>query len=140
MARNSYKRWKRLPVAVVGTAAILLTVPASAWAGSAHHGGGRHGNYADAGRHYSGFGGGHYRQHRGHHYRQHRSHHYRQHRGHGYRNAKHHYQTRYFCRPCNRYFDARHGLHDHVVQLHHVPIWQLANAITYSTLGWIFHG
>ena len=127
MARNAYERWKKLSVAAVAAAAMLLVAPAGAWAGSAYDGGRHHGRHADASRH-------HYYSHGN----QHR--HHRNHRGHAYGHAKHRHHTSYFCQPCNRYFDARRGLYDHVAYRHHVPFWQLANAITYNTLSWIFYG
>lgn len=110
-------------MAVMAVAAMLLVAPSGAWAGSAHHGDRHRGRHADTCLH------------------QGPSHHAPPgHRGHAYGHAKHQRHALYFCRPCNRYFDARRGLHDHVAYRHHVPLWQLANVITFNALGWIFYG
>ncbi len=49
-------------------------------------------------------------------------------------------QERYYCAPCNHYFDSRPNFHSHLNQRHHIPLWKIPFVIVHSTLGWIFHG
>ncbi len=133
MARRAQTRSRRLLVAMVGLAAILLVAPSGAWAGSAHHSSSRHGNH---GKHASAASHDH-GSHKGH--RAHGRH--RGHRGHDYRRGdRRRYQDRYHCKPCGHYFGGRDALYGHVSGHHGVPFWQLSFAIANHAFGLTFYG
>ena len=148
MARHAQIQSRRLLIAIVGSAAMLLVAPSGAWAGSAHHGKNRHGNH---GSHYSAASHDHasHKGHRGHGYHKgHRGHDgrhaYREHHRdrayrHGYRQHRQHHD-RYYCNPCGQYFGARDALYGHVSGHHGVPFWQLSYAIANHAFGLIFYG
>jgi len=132
MARRAQNRSRRLLVAMVGSAAILLAAPGGAWAGSAHHSNSRHGHH---GKHASAASHDH-GSHKGH--RAHGRH--RGHRGHDYRHGyRHRYQDQYFCKPCGQYFGGRDGLYGHVSGHHGVPFWQISFAIANNAFGLTFY-
>lgn len=64
---------------------------------------------------------------------------YERHRHSGHANRRYH-RDRYYCEPCNHYFDERYAFHDHLYGVHHVPFWQLPFVIVSYALGWIFYG
>ena len=153
-----------LGIALTSLAAVMLTVPATAFADhgdrrtrSDHRGDDdRHRDHArdsDRGDH------DHYR-------KQDRRNHYRNRsfavakRGHGVVRRSHHrhyrhpsngyppphsaaykkHKSPYYCKPCNHRFSSRSGFHGHLSGHHHVPPWRLPAVIVHHTLGWVFFG
>jgi len=113
MTHRTRSRLVKLSIAAFGAAALLMTIPAPAFAGR----------------------GDHDRQVR--HDRRHVQHHADHHGGycracyqrasrasHERRHADRHRDLRYSCRPCGQRFHTSRRLHDHRVRHHHVsPLW-----------------
>jgi hypothetical protein len=117
---------------IIGSAAMLLFSPSAAWAGSGHDDYDRHRAHGQYESHSAQF---HHASHKKHHRVSHkRSHQPGKRRGH----QKHH--VGYYCRSCDRHFDARVGLYDHVAYRHRVPYRNLEIAVSFGEFGWIFFG
>jgi len=111
---------------------MLLFAPSAAWAGSGHHDYDRHRNHGE------------YRSHSAHvHHASHKRHHkvsHKRHHRYGKRRGHHEHHVDYYCRSCDRYFDARAALYDHVTYRHRVPERHLGIAVNFGEFGWIFFG
>lgn len=134
-------------LAVLASAALLVTGLTASPAVADHDRGSNRGRHAD--RYFEnghpGRGRGHakHHAHSGHHHR-HRAyavgyaeHSHRSHYRHDVRHAP---SASFFCRGCRQHFGSRVQLERHVVHHHRVPPWRLGQVIVFSTLGWIFHG
>jgi len=54
--------------------------------------------------------------------------------------AAHRHASTYYCKPCNNRFKNRSGLHAHLSGHHHIPPWRLPFVVVHNTLGWVFFG
>jgi len=132
MTRNAQSRPKWLATAIIGSAAMLLFAPSAAWAGSGHHDCDRHRTHAEYRSHSAQF---HHASHKRHHKVSHKRHHQ-----YGKRRGHHEQHVDYYCKSCDRYFDARAALYDHVAYRHRVPSQHLGIAVSFGEFGWIFFG
>lgn len=158
MVRTSRK--KRLSVGVIGALALMMVMPAGAMAGSSRHRDRDHrdGRRVERDRDHRGDHGKverrnahrriakrdrrdrreHLRRDR--HDRRFRDGH--RHRSHApyYAYAKVHEHVRYYCWPCNHYFDRRDRFHAHLTTAHLLAVWQLPFVILHHALGWAYYG
>jgi hypothetical protein len=141
MTRNAQSRPKWLSVTTIGFAATLLFAPSVAWAGSGNH----DYNRQRTSSHYEWYESDardQHASHKRHHRKAHKRHHRASHKNYdrGKRRGHHKQHVDYYCRECDRYFDARDGLYDHVAYRHRVPYRNLEVAISFGEFGWIFFG
>lgn len=139
-----------LGFALTGLAAVMLTVPATAFAGDESRrdrtdhrdDDGRRGDDHGRAGHRDGDHANHrrYASYTGHNesykYR------YNNHRpAHSYRHAsakKH--GSPFYCKPCNHRFESRVGFNNHLGGHHHIAPWRLPFVVVHHTLGWVFFG
>ena len=142
MTRNAQAQPRWIRGAIISFLAMLLFAPSAAWAGSRdydydrHRSSDRHWSQSDDARHW-------HASHKRHHHDCEKRHHkaFRKHwKHHGKRRGHHKHYVDYYCRPCDRYFDARIGLYDHVNARHRVPYRKLEVAVDFGEFGWIYFG
>jgi hypothetical protein len=140
MTRIAQARPTRLATIIMGSAAILLFVPITAWAGSGDHDYDRYRTYNDY-RWQGGDSGHRHASHKRHHRASHKRNHPRgKRRGYEKQRGYEKHAVGYYCEPCNHYFSARDELYDHVAYPHDVPFRQLSLAVSFGAFGWIFFG
>ena len=140
MTRNAQSRPKWLATIIIGSAAMLLFAPSAAWAGSGHRDYDRHRTNGEYRSHSAQFHHASDKRHRHASHKRHRHASHKRHHQRGKRRGHQKHHVDYYCRSCDRYFDARAALYDHVAYRHRVPDRHLGIAVSFGEFGWIFFG